>query len=87
LGNPYRVYEQANMFHRHSAGAFGDYNLERALEPDASVPTGVRARIRSDLAARMFHRNGLEDGHSAMFDNAYAPLDATAACRSTRHCK
>ena len=54
LGNPYRVYNQANMFHRRSAGAFRDYNLERALEPDTPVPAQVRAQIRSDLAARMF---------------------------------
>src|SRR3712207_1233035 len=38
LGNPYRVYEQANMFHRRSAGAFRDFNLSRALGGDAPVP-------------------------------------------------
>lgn len=42
------------MFHRRSAGAFRDYNLERALEADAPVPAEVRAQIRSDLAASMF---------------------------------
>ena len=54
LGNPYRVYEQVNMFHRRSAGAFRDYNIERALEPDTPIPSEVRARIRSNLAATMF---------------------------------
>lgn len=54
LGNPYRVYEQVNMFHRRSAGAFREYNLERALDHDAPVPAEVRAQIRSDIAARMF---------------------------------
>jgi DNA primase catalytic core len=54
LGNPYRVYKQASMFHRRSAGAFREYNIERALEPDTPVPAEVRAQIRSDIAARMF---------------------------------
>src|SRR3954469_7897149 len=54
LGNPYRVYEQVNMFHRRSAGAFRKYNLERELEADAPVPAEVRAQIRSAIAARMF---------------------------------
>jgi DNA primase catalytic core len=54
LGNPYRIHEQANMFHRRSAGAFRDYNTEQGLHADTPVPAEVRAQIRSDIAAMMF---------------------------------
>ncbi|HEX8081454.1 MAG TPA: MobF family relaxase [Jatrophihabitans sp.] len=54
LGNPYRVYEQVNMFHRRTAGAFRDYNSRQGLHADTPVPAEVRAQIRSDIAARMF---------------------------------
>ena len=54
LGNPYRIHEQANMFHRRSAGAFRDYNTEQGLHADTPVPAEVRAQIRSDIAAKMF---------------------------------
>jgi DNA primase catalytic core len=54
LGNPYRIHEQANMFHRRSAGAFRDYNTGQGLRADAPVPAEVRAGIRSDIAAKMF---------------------------------
>ena len=54
LGNPYRIHEQANMFHRRSAGAFRDYNTAQGLHADTPVPAEVRAGIRSDIAARMF---------------------------------
>jgi DNA primase catalytic core len=54
LGNPYRIHEQANMFHRRSAGAFRDYNTAQGLHADTPVPAEVRAGIRSDIAAKMF---------------------------------
>ncbi|MDT0262324.1 MobF family relaxase [Jatrophihabitans lederbergiae] len=54
LGNPYRVYEQANMFHRRSAGAFRDHNIAFGLHADTPVPPEERARIRTDLARTMF---------------------------------
>jgi conjugative relaxase-like TrwC/TraI family protein len=54
LGNPYRIHEQANMFHRRSAGAFRDHNTEQGLHADTPVPAEVRAQIRSDIAAKMF---------------------------------
>jgi DNA primase catalytic core len=54
LGNPYRIHEQANMFHRRSAGAFRDYNTEQGRHADTPVPAEVRAQIRSDIAAKMF---------------------------------
>jgi DNA primase catalytic core len=54
LGNPYRIHEQTNMFHRRSAGAFRDYNTGQGLHADTPVPAEVRARIRSDIAAKMF---------------------------------
>ena len=54
LGNPYRIHEQANMFHRRSAGAFRDYNTEQGLHADTPVPAEVRAQIRSEIAAKMF---------------------------------
>ncbi len=54
LGNPYRIHEQANMFHRRSAGAFRDYNTAEGLHADTPVPAKVRAHIRSDIAAKMF---------------------------------
>ena len=54
LGSPYRIYEQANMFHRRCAGAFRDYNTARELPPDTPVPPGERARIRTELARSMF---------------------------------
>jgi DNA primase catalytic core len=54
LGNPYRVYEQVNMFYRRSAGAFRDYNTGQGLHADTPVPVEVRARVRSDIAAKMF---------------------------------
>ena len=54
LGNPYRIHEQANMFHRRSAGAFRDYNTEQGVHADTPVPAEVRSAIRSDIAAKMF---------------------------------
>jgi hypothetical protein len=54
LGNPYRVYEQTNMFHLRSAGAFREYNTEHGLPAGTPVPAEVRARIRSDVATTMF---------------------------------
>ncbi|MBN9618244.1 MAG: relaxase domain-containing protein, partial [Actinobacteria bacterium] len=54
LGNPYKVYEQANMFHRRAAGAFRDHNLAQGLDQDNPLPPHVRAGIRSTLAAAMF---------------------------------
>jgi conjugative relaxase-like TrwC/TraI family protein len=54
LGNPYRIHEQANMFHSRSAGAFRDYNTNQGLHADTPVPAEVRAQIRSDIATKMF---------------------------------
>ncbi len=54
LGNPYRIHEQANMFHRRSAGAFRDHNTAKGLPADTPVPAEVRSAIRSDIAMTMF---------------------------------
>ena len=54
LGSPYRIFEQANMFHRRCAGAFRDYNTARGLAADTPVPPDERARIRTELARSMF---------------------------------
>ena len=54
LGAPYRVFEQANMFHRRCAGAFRDHNTARGLPERTPVPAEVRAVIRSRVAAVMF---------------------------------
>jgi len=54
LGSPYRIYQQANMFHRRSAGAFRDYNTTRGLPVGTAVPAQERARMRTELARRMF---------------------------------
>ncbi|PZS22894.1 MAG: TrwC relaxase, partial [Pseudonocardiales bacterium] len=54
LGNPYRIHEQANMFHRRCAGAFRDYNTEQGLHADTPVAADVRAQIRSRIATKMF---------------------------------
>lgn len=54
LGAPYRVHEQANMFHRRSAGAFRDHNTALGLPADTPVPAEERARIRTELASAMF---------------------------------
>ncbi|TQN43715.1 DNA primase catalytic core [Blastococcus colisei] len=54
LGAPYRIHEQANMFHRRSAGAFRDHNTALGLPADTPVPAEERARIRTELASAMF---------------------------------
>jgi DNA primase catalytic core len=54
LGAPYRVHEQANVFHRRSAGAFRDHNTALGLPADTPVPAEERARIRTELASTMF---------------------------------
>jgi DNA primase catalytic core len=54
LGSPYPIHQQTNMFHRRSAGAYRDYNTAHRLPADTPVPAEVRARIRTDLARRMF---------------------------------
>lgn len=36
LGNPYRIYNEANVFRRRSAGAYRDYNL--ATDSDGDAP-------------------------------------------------
>ena len=54
LGAPYRIHEQANVFHRRSAGAFRDRNTALGLPADAPVPADERARIRTELATTMF---------------------------------
>ncbi|WP_166486729.1 MobF family relaxase [Blastococcus saxobsidens] len=54
LGAPYRIHEQANMFHRRSAGAFRDHNTALGLPADTPVPVEERARIRTELASTMF---------------------------------
>jgi len=54
LGAPYPIHQQTNMFHRRSAGAYRDYNTAHGLPTDTPVPADVRARIRTDLARRMF---------------------------------
>lgn len=42
------------MFHRRSAGAFRNHNIEHGLPTDTPVPVGIHAQIRSDQAAKMF---------------------------------
>ncbi len=54
LGAPYRIHEQANVFHRRSAGAFRDYNTALGLHADTPVPAEERARIRTELASALF---------------------------------
>ena len=54
LGAPYRIHEQANMFHCRSAGRFRDYNTSLGLAADTPVPAEERARIRTELASAMF---------------------------------
>ncbi|RFU20611.1 UNVERIFIED_ORG: toprim domain-containing protein [Bacillus sp. AZ43] len=54
LGAPYRIHEQANVFHRRSAGAFRDHNTALGLPADTPVPAEERARIRTELASTMF---------------------------------
>ncbi|MCW2528286.1 MAG: dnaG3, partial [Pseudonocardiales bacterium] len=54
LGAPYRVFSEANPFHRRAAGAFRDFNTELGLPADTPVPPQERAAIRSTLAATMF---------------------------------
>jgi DNA primase catalytic core len=54
LGAPYRIHEQANVFHRRSAGAFRDHNTALGLPADTPVPADERARIRTELASAMF---------------------------------
>ncbi|TYP87414.1 MobF family relaxase [Blastococcus xanthinilyticus] len=54
LGSPYRIHEQANMFHRRSAGAFRDHNTALGLPADTPVPAEERASIRTELASAMF---------------------------------
>ena len=54
LGKSFQVFEQANMFHRRTAGKFRDHNLALGLDQDTPVPADVRAGIRSDVAAAMF---------------------------------
>ncbi|WP_245160738.1 MobF family relaxase [Blastococcus sp. CT_GayMR16] len=54
LGAPYRIHEQANMFHRRSAGAFRDRNTALGLSADTPMPAEERARIRTELASAMF---------------------------------
>ena len=51
---PYRIHEQANMFHRRCAGAFRDYNTALGLHADTPVPAEERARMRTELATQMF---------------------------------
>lgn len=40
LGSPYRIFEQANMFHRRCAGAFRDYNTAHGLGADMCGAAG-----------------------------------------------
>jgi DNA primase catalytic core len=54
LGAPYRIHEQANMFHRRSAGAFRDHNTTLGLPADTPVAAEERAHIRTELASAMF---------------------------------
>jgi conjugative relaxase-like TrwC/TraI family protein len=54
LGAPYPIHQQANIFHRRSAGAYRDYNTAHGRPGDTPVPADVRARIRTDLGRRMF---------------------------------
>jgi DNA primase catalytic core len=54
LGSLYRIYQATQMFNRRAAGAFRDYNRHRGLHPDTPVPAEDRARIRSEIARRMF---------------------------------
>src|SRR5664279_6172876 len=54
LGAPFRIYEQANVFHRRCAAAFRDYTTAQGLPADTPVPAAVRARIRTELATVMF---------------------------------
>ncbi|WP_231486620.1 MobF family relaxase [Candidatus Blastococcus massiliensis] len=54
LGAPYRIHEQANAFHRRSAGAFRDHNTALGLPADTPVAAEERARIRTELASTMF---------------------------------
>lgn len=54
LGNPYRIYAEANVFRRRSAGAFRDYNLAIGVDGNTPLPPEVRARMRTELAEQMF---------------------------------
>ena len=54
LGAPFRIYEQANVFHRRCAAAFRDYTIARGLPAGTPVPAAVRARIRTELATVIF---------------------------------
>ena len=54
LGSPYRIYEATQMINRRAAGAFRDYNRDHGRDPDTPVPAEDRARIRSEIARRMF---------------------------------
>jgi TrwC relaxase len=54
LGSPYRIYAATRMFNRRAAGAFRDYNRDQGRYPDSPVPAEDRARMRSEIAGRMF---------------------------------
>ena len=54
LGSPYLVYEATQMFNRRTAGAFRDYNTALGLHADNPVPPDERARMRSEIARKMF---------------------------------
>ena len=55
LGSPYRIYEQANMFHRRCGGRVPRLqHRPRTATADTPVPAEERARIRTELARPMF---------------------------------
>ncbi|MBF6331880.1 MobF family relaxase [Nocardia transvalensis] len=54
LGNPYRVYSADNAFRRRCADAFSAHNIAQGLDRFAAVPDDIRARIRTEVATRMF---------------------------------
>lgn len=52
----FNVYEASSTFNVQVAQALTAYNTERGVKWDAEIPLDVRARIRSEIATRMFTR-------------------------------
>uniref|UniRef100_UPI0005934251 MobF family relaxase n=1 Tax=Nocardia jiangxiensis TaxID=282685 RepID=UPI0005934251 len=54
LGQPYRIYTDGGEFRQRCAEAFASANVAHGVAPNAALPDGARAAIRTQVARKMF---------------------------------
>jgi len=82
LGRAFKVFEQPAPFRHAVTEAYQTYNTDRGLPAGAPVPVEARARIRTDVAQRLFaeqHARAPLDGRELSGFIAHASRPAQAA--------